>query len=309
MLEDKLNLPVYVSTGRPRNSTQEASTQLIGEFLQKNNLEWRSLGITDFTTKSPFQFVLELIKECYGGIILGFERFRSSSSDLLEGTTSTRETASQVTASPWHQIETTALFTLNLPLLIFKESEVQGGIFDREASDFVIYDMPRPNQAMDKMGKVFSIWAAKVREHYESVNSIFDVFLSFSGEDETQAREVFEFLASKGLRVFFSRESIPRMGQAEYMKAINEGLDNARHMIIVSNSAKGFGKPWVEREWTMFLNEKLSGRKSGNIVVVQATSIPVAKLPIALRSQQVVVLSKQGLEEVLKFVSPIREGH
>jgi hypothetical protein len=53
----------------------------------------------------------------------------------------------------------------------------------------------------------------------------------------------------------------------------------------------------------MFLNEKLSGRKSGNIVVVQGSEIPVADLPIALRSQQVVPLNEAGLLETLKFVS------
>ena len=172
-------------------------------------------------------------------------------------------------------------------------------VFDRVARKFVVRED----------GPV-SIWCERERKKHENpsapwvVNSEFDVFLSFSGEDEPCARQVFDFLTSKNLRVFFSRESIPQLGQADYMDAINEALDKARHLIVVSSSASGFAKPWVKREWTMFLNEKLSGRKSGNIVVVQTVAIPVAALPIALRSQQVIILSEMGLVEILKFVSP-----
>ena len=149
---------------------------------------------------------------------------------------------------------------------------------------------------------VFKQWAELVRRRFENDNSIFDVFISFSGEDEASARVVFEFLTSQGLRVFFSRQSIPNLAQADYMKAINEAVDKARHMVVVSSSASGFAKPWVEREWTMFLNEKLSGRKSGNVVVSIVGELSVAQLPIALRSQQVVPFNPSGLIEIEKFV-------
>lgn len=296
-------LPVFVSCLNCMNTEQEKSAFLIRRLLEKNNLEWIAPKSNQYSPETPIKMVLRLIQKCHGGLIIGFERLRAPSGVLMRGTTHERTSGPQVIASPWHQIEATAIFACNLPFLIFREPGVQEGVFDRASSDYPLYNLPKPNQSMDWLEKVISEWADKVHEHYEKINSLFDVFLSFSGEDELPARRIFEFLTSKGLRVFFSRESIPKLGQADYMKAINEALDKARHMIVVSSSAKGFAKPWVEREWTMFLNEKLSGRKGGNVVVVQAGDIPVAALPIQLRSQQVINLTMPGLVEMLKFVS------
>jgi hypothetical protein len=253
--------------------------------------------------------ILRVIQKCYGGLILGFEHSRAESVVVRRGQASQAVFISQALASPWGQIEAAVLLARNLPVLILKDRDVTGGIFDLGSVPYPIFDLPDSNQAAGELlAGVFVAWARAVREHYEKVNSIFDVFLSFSGEDESSAREVFEFLTSQGLRVFFSRESIPQLGQADYMKAINTALDKARHMVVVSSSAEGFAKAWVEREWTMFLNEKLSGRKSGNIVVMPAGKVPVAHLPIALRSQQVVGLSSGGLLDILRFVSIDQDG-
>lgn len=302
MPEDRI--PVFVSCLNRMNPMQEESAELIRGLMDKHHLQWVAPGIGDFSPLSPFQMVSDLIKGCYGGIILGFARFQAPSGVLLPGTAYERVMESQMIASPWHQIEAAALLAREVPILVFKEPDILGGIFDQGSAGVVIRDMPHPEQSLETLEKLFVAFAAEVRAQYEKANAIFDVFLSFSGEDELRVRDVFEFLTSKGLRVFFSRESIPQMAQADYMKAINEALDKARNMVVVSSSAQGFAKPWVEREWTMFLNEKLSGRKSGNVVVVQIGNVPVGALPIALRSQQVISLSEGGLAELLQFIAP-----
>ncbi len=303
MQDTTKKIPVYVS--RPSTTpAQAASVELLRRWSEDSGLEWMELEQAHFSfDKPPLEQVLDVIQKCYGGLILGFEHSRSESLVARRGDTSKAVSTSQVVASPWRQIEAAVLLARNLPVLIFKDRDVTEGLFDPTSGHLVV-DLP--TQTDDRWTEVFANWVKKVREHHDTVNSKFDVFLSFSGEDESPAREAFEFLASQGLRVFFSRESIPQLGQADYMKAINTALDRARHMIVVSSSAEGFAKPWVEREWSMFLNEKLSGRKSGNIVVVPAAQVPVAQLPIALRSQQVVPLSGKGLLEMRKFLSTDR---
>jgi hypothetical protein len=296
-------IPVFISAPATLDPRQEASKTMIRRLLEANGLIWRSIGVTEYPISSPIHAVMSIIKACHGGVILGFERLRTNSGLLQRGNASETVTSPQVSASLWHQIEATALFARDLPLLILKDRDVQGGIFDQGSSDLLIYEIPQPETGNEYLLPVFKKFSAEVRGHFEEANSIFDVFLSFSGENESQARGVFEFLSSQGLRVFFSRESIPNLAQAEYMKAINTAVDRSRHMIVLSASAEGFEKPWVEREWNMFLNEKLSLRKSGNIVVINAGNIDVSKLPIALRSQQVVGLSHDGLQEALQFVS------
>jgi hypothetical protein len=142
-------------------------------------------------------------------------------------------------------------------------------------------------------------WLKKIRQS----NFDYDVFLSFNSQDENTARNIFDFLSTHRLRVFFSRVSIPHLAEADYIDAIHTALDKARHMVVVSSSSIGFTKGWVRAEWSIFLNEVRSGRKTGNLVTVIVGSIPIAELPIALRASQVVVLSKEGLSEILKFVS------
>lgn len=129
-----------------------------------------------------------------------------------------------------------------------------------------------------------------------------DVFLSFSGSDERHARKIFDFLEAHDVRVFFSRESIQRMGESDYMEAIHEALDRAHHFVVVTSTPENTRNRWVQAEWTLFLNELRSGRKRGNLVVVTAGSVKIEELPIALRARQVVPLSDQGMEELLRFV-------
>jgi hypothetical protein len=310
MQDTALRIPVFVSCPRSIPGAQEKTVKSLRGLLEDNGLEWRQIELTEYSPReSPVEMILRVIQKCYGGLILGFEHSRAESVVVRRGQASQAVFISQALASPWGQIEAAVLLARNLPVLILKDRDVTGGIFDLGSVPYPIFDLPDSNQAAGELlAGVFIAWARAVREHYEKVNSIFDVFLSFSGEDESSAREVFEFLTSQGLRVFFSRESIPQLGQADYMKAINTALDKARHMVVVSSSAEGFAKAWVEREWTMFLNEKLSGRKSGNIVVMPAGEVPVAHLPIALRSQQVVGLSSGGLLDILRFVSIDQDG-
>jgi hypothetical protein len=304
MREDPTKLPVFVSCPNDLTPRQQASADVIRTLMQENSLESVSLERWEYPLDSPFDKSIERIAQCSGGLILGFTRLHppSDASDL--GKQMATNSQQPALVSSWLQIEGSAMLARGLPMLVLREHGVSGGIFDPAASSsYYLLHMPEPNGVTSELRAVFVRWAEEVQKYHEAANSMFDVFLSFSGEDEDRAREVFEYLANQGLRVFFSRESIPQLAQADYMKAINTALDKARHMIVLSSSAAGFAKPWVEREWTMFLNEKLSGRKSGNIVVVQGSEIPVADLPIALRSQQVVPLNEAGLLETLKFVS------
>src|SRR5207302_5783912 len=46
--------------------------------------------------------------------------------------------------TPWNHLEAGILFGLRLPLLIFREKEIEGGVVDRGVSDVFIHDMPAP---------------------------------------------------------------------------------------------------------------------------------------------------------------------
>jgi hypothetical protein len=131
----------------------------------------------------------------------------------------------------------------------------------------------------------------------------FNVFLSFNSDDVQFAQQIYDFLIARQIRVFFSRESIPQLGQSDYMEAIHEALDKAHHFILVTGSPDNAKTGWVRSERSIFLNEIRSGRKDGNLVVALANDSRIDQLPIALRATQVVTLSESGLEDLLQFVT------
>lgn len=50
--------------------------------------------------------------------------------------------------SPWNHLESGILFGLHLPLLVFAEEGVSGGVFDRGVTDVFIHRMPSPTMAL-----------------------------------------------------------------------------------------------------------------------------------------------------------------
>jgi hypothetical protein len=71
--------------------------------------------------------------------------------------------------TPWNHLESGILFGLHLPVLVFREEGITGGIFDTGVSDVFIHPMPPPHikgATKDALRQVFQRWAGKVREHY-----------------------------------------------------------------------------------------------------------------------------------------------
>src|SRR4051812_44685805 len=94
------------------------------------------------------------------------------------------------------------------------------------------------------------------------------VFISASSQDRTHAIGVHGFLAKHGIQAFYSEVSLGRLANTDYRREIDQALMNAEHLVVVTSSTEKVCSPWVEAEWGLFLNEKRSGRKRGNIITV-----------------------------------------
>ena len=119
----------------------------------------------------------------------------------------------------------------------------------------------------------------------------YDVFISCNSLDYILAKEVYEFLTDQGYNVFFAQTSISEAGDTVYKKTIDAALDNATHFILVTTDVAHLESKWVDYEINMFQNEKLSGRKTGNIVTIADPEITVGQLPISLRVYQILSLN------------------
>jgi hypothetical protein len=151
-------IPIFASVPTDLNDEQEAARRLLWGELGRAGLECRTLGRTDWAgSTTPVREIVGLVKHCAGGLICGFSQFVTRSGTRKGGTPrESRITASVGFPTPWNNLEAGVLFALDRPLLVFRESGVEGGIFDAGSADLFIHDMP--------MGKLTSANRKALRE-------------------------------------------------------------------------------------------------------------------------------------------------
>ena len=165
-------IPIFVSAPNSLNDVQSQSQVIILGELGQQGLEARTLGKTDYPTSFPLREVLTLAKHCSGGVILGFSQLRIIQGMLKEGTQNqTRINRRQLMQmpTPWNQLEAGILFALNIPLLVFREDGITGGVFDNGVTDLFIHPMPKPSIDYDErkaLKQVFQKWTGLVQAHY-----------------------------------------------------------------------------------------------------------------------------------------------
>jgi hypothetical protein len=167
---EKMRIPVFVSCPSDLSPAQESAAQLIKDMLDKNKLAWRALGRSDYSYKLPLTEVLGMIRHCSGGVILGFTQFEAPSGVFKPRSPKEEVVSSQVVMpTPWNHLEAGVLFNQKLPILIFREEGIKGGVFDIGTPDVFIQKMPippLPPTALDDLDTLFQNWAADVKKHY-----------------------------------------------------------------------------------------------------------------------------------------------
>jgi len=164
-----------VSCPTSLNSQQEASRGQLTRLLDELNLEPRALGRSDYPSELPLREVLVIARHCAGGLVLGFEQFQATRGVWKRGLGARggerrMKPAERVSfPTPWNHLEAGILFGLGLPLLIFRESTITGGIFDIGVTDVFIHKMPRGRMGaaeQESLKEVFLKWHGKVAAKY-----------------------------------------------------------------------------------------------------------------------------------------------
>lgn len=165
-----MKIPIFVSAPTVLSDVQEASRHLILRELEHNDLDWRALGRSDYPTELPLREVLTIARHCAGGVILGFCQFRADTGAWKPDTSGEKNISTPTYfSSPWNQLEAGILFALGVPLLVFKESNISGGVFDNGVTDVFIHPMPLAAftpQDKKALHAVFLKWQAAVRTYY-----------------------------------------------------------------------------------------------------------------------------------------------
>ena len=168
-----MKIPVFVSCATTLNSEQDAQRQRIINLLDEMRLEPRALGRSDYPTDFPLKEVAVIAKHCSGGVILGFGQIEVEKGIIKPGTEKSAEINMQnkmLIPTAWNHLEAGILFGLNLPLLIFKETGVSGGVFDNGVTDVFIHELKKEVDPVeqDALREVFLKWRARVSQHYYS---------------------------------------------------------------------------------------------------------------------------------------------
>ncbi len=127
-------------------------------------------------------------------------------------------------------------------------------------------------------------------------------FISAKSEDYSYAREVYRYLKAHNVGAFLSDESLPELGSSDYRKEIDRALDQAEHMVVVTSSREHVESPWVEAEWGFFINEKRSGRKTGNLITLAIDGLLPKDLPPSLRYYEVLPFHPDSFGKLLRYL-------
>lgn len=116
----------------------------------------------------------------------------------------------------------------------------------------------------------------------------YDVFISANSKDYDLADRIYNFLVQNGFSVFLASHELRKIGQADYLIAIDNAIDSSTHMIVVSSSVNNIESDWVQREWSLFVNKKLDDPQgqSRNLMTILERSVNTKNLPIGLRYTQ-----------------------
>ena len=166
-----VKIPVFLSCPTSLSPQQSAAREVVLTKLAAMGLEPRAVGRSDYPTELPLREVLVLARHCSGGVILGFEQYRSVRGIDKPGTQQEiTQDSPRSFATPWNHIEAGILLAQSVPLLIFRERGMAGGIFDPGVTDVFVRDMPEDGSLSDdeeeSLDGVFLKWQAEVRHHY-----------------------------------------------------------------------------------------------------------------------------------------------
>lgn len=164
-----MKIPVFVSAPSHANLStpqRRAYAEVLG-LLDGLNLEPRALGRSDFPTELPLREVLQIARRCSGGVVLGFAQDVGTVVEKPWRRPAPTPTPRKY-PTPWNNLEAGILFSLGLPLMILREPEIRGGVFDHGVTDVFVHDLPARFTApqLEQLRLAMLKWQASVQDHY-----------------------------------------------------------------------------------------------------------------------------------------------
>jgi hypothetical protein len=165
------SVPIFVSVPTKLNDNQQAIYGRIRAILRSARLSpWTVTGNVP-PMKSPLAEITRLARRCAGGLILGFRQAEAERVVRWPGSRfEMKATTPTYSPSPWNQLEAGILYSLGVPMLIFAEEGVTGGIFDQGMGNFLIHEFSAGafgETDADHMAILIREWGRHVISHHQ----------------------------------------------------------------------------------------------------------------------------------------------
>jgi hypothetical protein len=148
-------IPVFISAPSTENLNPEQKSvyDTIIAAIGDLGLKERRLGQSDYPDEAPLKEVIQIARRCSGGIVLGFTQMMVQTGISKPGVQD-KAMNDMPLPTPWNHLEARILFSRRLPVLVFREKGISGGIFDEGVTDVFIHKMPSGADFEKKAGSV-----------------------------------------------------------------------------------------------------------------------------------------------------------
>ena len=166
--------------------------------------------------------------------------------------------------------------------------------------------------------KVYRDEAREIDRIMEEILSIsknekpYDVFICYKETDEkgertidsVLAQDIYDALASKGLKVFFARITLEdKLGQM-YEPYIFAALNSAKVMLAIGTKYEHFHAVWVKNEWSRFL--KLMAKDKSKVLIPCYKDMDAYDMPDEFKALQAQDMGKIGfMQDLVRGVEKI----
>jgi hypothetical protein len=158
---------VFVSVGRTSTPEQEAFVSAIERYMTHSGLLPQALGRNYWSSQQPLRAIDELMSECSGVAIVGFERLQVLHAIERRGSAEERRVADVSLPSVWNQLEAAMAYVRGLPLLVLVQDGLRAEGLLEPGYDWYVKRLPLGAHAVDdrEFRGIFEDWRLRVEAH------------------------------------------------------------------------------------------------------------------------------------------------
>lgn len=167
-------LLIFLSCGTPCNKLQEEFIAAVEAQLKPHNWTPKTVGRSVYSARQRVEAARDLIGECHGAVVIGFERTRIIAGLDKPDSATQKETHNKSHPTVWNQMEAAIAYAQRVPILTFLQNGLKRKdmLGDRLELKAIERDLsPTLLTSKEFMG-VFSEWIELVRKRSEKIKEL-----------------------------------------------------------------------------------------------------------------------------------------